>query len=220
MTKFTDKLHEAGNGMWQKSMKHPFIKELQSGELPIETFRFYLLQDRYYLNEFSKLHELIATKTANKETSEFLLARAQDLKDVEITVRNHFFEELKITSDEIVATPVAPTAYNYVNHMFMTLNLYGVKPAVAALVPCYWLYQEIGQAMAEKGSPVSYYQEWIDTYDGDWYAVNVEKMLNLTNSLAETATADELSQMTDAFVRSSYYELQFWQMAYTKQKWE
>ena len=148
------------------------------------------------------------------------LADVQDLKDVEISVRGHFFEELKITATEIAETPVAPTAYNYVNHMHMTLNRSGVKPAVAALLPCYWLYQEIGQKMAEKGSPVSYYQEWIDTYDGEWYGANVAKMLHLTNSLAESATNEELEQMQTAFVRSSYYELQFWQMAYEKQDWK
>lgn len=217
---FTDRLHEAGKALWHESMVHPFIKELQSGELPIATFKFYLLQDRYYLREFSKLHKLIAAKTDNQEVKEFLLAGAQDLKDVEISVRGHFFEELNITASEIAETPVAPTAYNYVNHMHMTLNRSGVKPAVAALLPCYWLYQEIGQKMAEKGSPVSYYQEWIDTYDGEWYGANVAKMLNLTNSLAESATNEELEQMQTAFVRSSYYELQFWQMAYEKQDWK
>lgn len=34
---FTDRLHEAGKALWHKSMVHPFIKELQSGELPIAT---------------------------------------------------------------------------------------------------------------------------------------------------------------------------------------
>ena len=133
---FTDRLHQAGKALWHKSMVHPFIKELESGELPIATFKFYLLQDRYYLREFSKLHGLIATKMDNQEAQKFLLARAQDLKDVEISVRDHFFEELKITATEIAETPVAPTAYNYVNHMHMTLNRSGVRPAVAALLPC------------------------------------------------------------------------------------
>lgn len=219
MIEFTDRLHQAGSALWQKSMEHPFIKGLQSGKLPIETFRFYLLQDRYYLREFSKLHKAIATKSDDQQVKDFLLAGAQDLKNVEISVRGHFFEELKITSDEIANTPIAPTAYNYVNHMNMTLNSYGVNPAVVALVPCYWLYQEIGQKMAQSGSPVSYYQEWIDTYDGEWYAANVEKMLTLTNMLAKNATPEELNRMQDAFIRSSYYELKFWQMAYEKQTW-
>ena len=99
---FTDQLHEAGALLWHKSLEHPFIKELQSGELPIATFKFYLLQDRYYLREFSKLHELIAAKTDDQEVKEFLLAGAQDLQNVEISVRGHFFEELKITAAKLL----------------------------------------------------------------------------------------------------------------------
>ena len=56
--------------------------------------------------------------------------------------------------------------------------------------------------------------------NGEWYGANVAKMLHLTNSLAESAANEELEQMQTAFVRSSYYELQFWQMAYEKQDWK
>ncbi|WEV51057.1 thiaminase II [Lactobacillus sp. ESL0731] len=219
MTEFTDQLHQAASSLWQKSMVHPFVQELKSGELPMTKFRFYLLQDRYYLNEFSKFHCAIAAKTADQQTKEFLLAGAQDLKDSEIAVRERFFEQLKITPDEIAQTPIAPTAYAYVNHLEMTLARDGIGPAVASLVPCYWLYQEIGQKLADSGSPVFYYQEWIDTYDGDWYATNVKRILRLTNSLANSSSTSEREKMQLAFVRSSYYELQFWQMAYEQENW-
>lgn len=219
MTEFTDQLHQVASSLWQKSMKHPFVQELQSGELPLAKFRFYLLQDRYYLNQFSEFHRAIAAKTDGQQTEQFLLEMAQDLKDSEMAVRENFFKQLQIMPAEIAQTPVAPTAYAYVNHLKMTLARDGIAPAVAALVPCYWLYQEIGQKLATGGSPVSYYQEWIDTYDGEWYAANVQRILQLTNTLADSSSADEREKMQLAFVRSSYYELQFWQMAYEQQEW-
>ena len=74
--------------------------------------------------------------------------------------------------------------------------------------------------MAKVGSPVKYYQEWIDTYDSDWYAVNVKKLLALINQLATNVPKKELSKMKDAFLRSSYYELRFWQMAYNQEEWK
>ncbi|MDF7671766.1 thiaminase II [Lactobacillus sp. ESL0701] len=219
MTKFTEQLHQAASSLWQKSMEHPFVQGLKSGELPLTKFRFYLLQDRYYLNQFSEFHRAIAAKTDDQQTKQFLLEMAQDLKDSEMAVRENFFKQLKIKPVEIAQTPVAPTAYSYVNHLNMTLAQDGIAPAVAALVPCYWLYQEIGQKLATAGSSVSYYQEWIDTYDGDWYAVNVQRILRLTNLLADSSSAAEREKMQLAFVRSSYYELQFWQMAYEQEEW-
>ncbi|WEV43621.1 thiaminase II [Lactobacillus sp. ESL0684] len=220
MKKFTEQLHQAASNLWQQSMHHPFIKQLEDGTLPLKKFRFYLLQDRYYLEEFSKFHELVAQQADTVQTQKFLLDGAQSLRDSEISIREQFFQQLKITSAEIAQTEIAPTAYNYVNHLQTTLQRDGVNSAVAAIVPCYWLYQELGQAMANSGSPVSYYQAWIDTYDSDWYAVNVKQILTLTEQLATNATLSEQQKMQRAFLRSSYYELQFWQMALDKEKWQ
>ncbi|BDR61148.1 thiaminase II [Lactobacillus xylocopicola] len=219
MAEFTDQLQAATSSLWQKSQDHPFVKELASGELPLKKFRFYLLQDRYYLDEFTKFHQLIAATAEDQQIADFVRARAQDLRDTEIKVREQFFQELAITSEEVLKTPIAPTAYAYVNHLYQSLARDGLGAGVAAIVPCYWLYQEIGKSLADTDSPVTYYQEWIDTYEDDWYQVNVAKVLALTNQLADQATEDERQGMRDAFIRSSYYELQFWQMAYEEEGW-
>lgn len=220
MTEFTAQLRYAAKDLWEKSMEQPFVKELQSGQLPLATFRFYLLQDRHYLAEFSKIHRLMAKKTTSQEVQRFLLAGAQDLQECEITMQQHFLAELKVTSNEIKKTDAAPTAYAYVNHLFKTLEKDGLAPCVCAILPCYWLYQEIGQALAQTGSPVALYQKWIETYNSDWYDVNVSRMLKLTNDLAAQASERERGQMQKAFVRSSYYECRFWQMAYEQEQWQ
>ncbi|MBI0092421.1 thiaminase II [Lactobacillus sp. M0403] len=220
MVEFTDQLHQLVSDLWIKSEKQPFIIELQSGELPLAKFRFYLLQDRYYLSEFAKIHQLIAEQTTDLNIKNFVLASAEDLQESEVEVRKQFFKELNITDDEVDTTIVAPTAYAYVNHLYLTLQRDGLEAALCAIAPCYWLYQEIGHKMAKVGSPVKYYQEWIDTYDSDWYAVNVKKLLALINQLATNVPKKELAKMKDAFLRSSYYELRFWQMAYNQEEWK
>ncbi len=54
---FTAQLHEQAATLWQQSFDHPFIQQISAGTLPKAVFRFYLLQDRYYLSEFGKLHK-------------------------------------------------------------------------------------------------------------------------------------------------------------------
>lgn len=48
---------------------------------------------------------------------------------------------------------------------------------------------------------------------------SVNTMIQLTNKTAENADEAERTQMQDSFVRSSAYELAFWQMAMDKQEW-
>lgn len=46
---FTEIVREQTTPYWEGSFKHPFIVQLQEGSLPIENFRYYLIQDSYYL---------------------------------------------------------------------------------------------------------------------------------------------------------------------------
>lgn len=219
MTTFTDQIHQSAAPLWQKSFEHPFIHELQAGTLPADVFRYYLIQDRYYLSEFGKLHESIAQQVDNAQDKAFLLAGAQGLKDGEIAVREGFFEQLGITDDELASTPIAPTAYNYVNHMYAELYRGTPQQAIAGLLPCYWLYNQIGQQLVAQGSPDQLYQRWIETYDSDDYTQSVDQMIALTNEAATQVDAAGRDKMQTAFVRSSAYELAFWQMAMDKQNW-
>ncbi len=44
-------------------------------------------------------------------------------------------------------------------------------------------------------------------------------MIQIVDQLAETANQKEQQEMIHAFVRSSYFELHFWEMAYQHQEW-
>lgn len=220
MMAFTDQIHELATPLWQQSFEHPFIQQISAGTLPKSVFRFYLLQDRYYLSEFGELHEQIANQLADAKGKRFLLAGAQGLKDGEIAVREGFFKTLNISAQEIKTTSIAPTAYNYVNHMYAALYRGTPERAVAGLLPCYWLYNEIGKQLISQGSPDSLYQRWIETYDSDDYTDSVDQMIELTNQTAERVSDSEREAMTATFLRSSAYELDFWQMALDQEKWE
>ena len=74
------------------------------------------------------------------------------------------FEELAITEEEVAATPIAPTAYHYVSHMYRQLIEGTPKTAAASMLPCSWLYQEIGAQLVKQHSPEPLYQRWIETY--------------------------------------------------------
>lgn len=216
---FTKKARALTIPHWEGSFTHPFIKELQEGTLGAEEFRYYLIQDRYYLEHFSNIHLLIAEKIEDKEVKEMLLDGAMHLAEGEISIREGFFKELNITDEEINNTPIAPTAYNYVSHMYRQLLDGSLKSAVAGLLPCAWLYQEIGVELIKTGSPTSLYQRWIETYAGEEAAQEVAYQCDLINRLYDTADEIEQQQMIDAFVISSRMEYLFWEMSYTLQTW-
>ena len=213
---FTDQAHAATLASWQASKQHPFIQQLRAGTLPAATFRYYLIQDHHYLHEFARVHELAAQQSTDAAAAAQLRAGAQSLRDGEMAIRETFFAELKVTPEEIAQTPMAPTGYAYTSHLYRALAQQGTPGAVSALLPCYWLYAEIGAELAQQGSPVPIYQAWIDTYNAPDYAGEKPAQLALANRLATPANTPAL---LDIFEKSSWYELHFWQMALDHQTW-
>lgn len=217
---FAEKARNQANAYWEGSFDHPFIKQLQAGTLPAEVFRYYLLQDRYYLEHFSHLHRLIGEKTTDPEVKKLLYIGASHLAEGEQAIRATFFEELGITAAEIEETPIAPTAYHYVSHMYRQLSAGTVNSAVAGLLPCAWLYQEIGERLSKEGSPNSLYQRWIETYAGEEAAEEVQEQCQLVNRLYQESSAKEQEQMLEAFYISSQMEYLFWEMSQTLERWQ
>ncbi len=216
---FTELAREKSSIFWERSFEHPFIQELVSGELAPEVFRYYLLQDRYYLEHFSKLYFLIAEKSDSEEIQAHLRLNAEELKNGEIFVREGFFKELEIGEQEILETSVAPTAYHYVSHMYRQLIDGTVNSAIAGMLPCAWLYHEIGLRLIEVGSPNPLYQKWIETYASEEATVQIVKECDIINRLYQESDEQEQEQMLEAFLISSKMEADFWEMALVLEKW-
>lgn len=214
MSDFTTTLSDTIQETCQESITHPFISQLSSGELPRATFRYYLIQDHHYLSAFNQLHQLIADHLPEPDATTLRhLGEGEDL------ARAKMHREINLTSTEIAATPVAPNAYAYITHMYYQLNQYGVAAAAAGLLPCYWLYSQVAQKLADHHSPVPLYQEFFDSYAAADFTTSTEQMKVIVNRQAHGADEPTRQQMTRAFNVSCYYEKQFWQMAFERQQW-
>jgi hypothetical protein len=51
------------------------------------------------------------------------------------------------------------------------------------VLPCYWIYWEVGKELLRRGSPDSRYQRWIDTYGGEEFADIAREVLAATDRL-------------------------------------
>ena len=115
---FTDIAMELSKEAWQTSFHHPFILQLQEGNLDPSIFRYYLIQDAYYLKAFSEIYHLLADKTSNQEMRRLLKQNAQSLVEGELFIRQQFFKELEISDQEMEQHPIAPTCYHYISHIY------------------------------------------------------------------------------------------------------
>ena len=91
--------------------------------------------------------------------------------------------------------------------------------AVAALLPCFQIYHEVGKrlhALSASGNP---YQRWIDTYQDEEFGRSVREVLALTDAAHDGAGAAERLLMREAYLKAVRYEWMFWDSAYRLEAW-
>lgn len=216
---FCEEVRIESDPFWQGSFDHPFIRGLADGSLPVETFRKYIMQDSYYLSHFSKLQALAAIKSTDFNTTQRFLIHAEQTCQAELSLHQSFFEMLDITDEEWHDFKPSPSAYNYVTHMYYAAGQGELADALAAILPCYWLYFEIGERLrtAKPNHPI--YDKWIETYGSVWFGDLVREQIERMNHLAAKVTNEKYEQLKELFIKSSYYEWHFWEMAWQNQQW-
>ena len=81
---------------------------------------------------------------------------------------------------------------------------------LGALLPCFWIYAEVGRDIHARAAPSNPYQAWIDTYAGEEFHVAVRAVIEATNEAAAAASANMRDRMHAAFTRATQLEWLFW----------
>jgi thiaminase (transcriptional activator TenA) len=219
MSTFTSQLRKEANGIWEANFEHPFVTGIANGDLSLEAFRYYVLQDSYYLSHFARVQAIGASKAADLFTTSRMAAHAQGTFEAELGLHEKFIKQLGVTKEEIDNFLPSPTAYAYTSHLYRVATSGSLGEIIAAILPCYWIYFEIGQLLKGSIPGVPIYQEWVEAYGGEWFSELVNEQISRLDSLALEASPIEKQKMKQHFIISSQYEFLFWDMAYKLEKW-
>lgn len=193
---------------------HPFITELMNGTLPREKFLFYLAQDALYLTDYGRALAGIAAKTKKTAHTAAFLSFAKDAMEVEKELHKSFLGSLDALPQ------MSPANLLYTSYLLRQLSYESTAVAVATVLPCFWIYKAVGDYIAlGKVAQNNPYQIWINTYGGEEFGAAADLAMTIGDELAESATAEERKEMTEAFVMCSKLEWMFWDSAYKTEEW-
>ncbi|MEN1970609.1 thiaminase II [Lentibacillus sp. N15] len=217
--RFSESLKAETKQSWTYSMNHRFVQGIVKGDLPLETFKNYIMQDIYYLKHYGKIHAFAAAHANDFGQAASLAKKAQNTAEAEITVHKGHARILNITDDDINHFKPAPTAYAYTSHMYRAALSGSLAQIVASMLPCYWLYADIGLENQDAKPEVEIYYNWIQMYASNWFQESTREMIDLLDDLAAKASKTEKEKIKAQFVTAKEYELAFWEMAYTFETW-
>jgi thiaminase/transcriptional activator TenA len=200
-------------------LAHPFIAGLTDGTLKRDAFRFYVVQDAHYLRDYARALAAAAARAPSEPDIAMFAQHAAGAIEVERSLHAGFFRDFGLSDEEVAATPMAPANLAYTSYLLAVAYGGSFPEALGALLPCYWIYWEVGKELLARGSPDPLYRRWIETYGGEEFAEVVRAVLSLTDRIGPELSEGERRRAAERFIRTSRYEWMFWDMGYRQEQW-
>lgn len=216
---WTARLWGGAAHVYDAILEHPFLRGLTDGSLPPQSFAYYVTQDAHYLRDYARALAVVGAKAASHADTGLLAQHAADTVQVELSLHETLLPPLQLDTATVDATPVAPTNRAYTSYLLATAYGGTFAEGLAAVLPCYWIYQRVGAALVSQGSPDPRFQLWIDTYAGDEFAAVVRAVLELADRTGATLAAAEDARAHAHFRATARYEWMFWDAAWRREQW-
>ena len=217
--RFTAELWKSIEEMYVAILCHPFLTGLTDGSLPRQSFQFYAVQDALYLREFARALSIAAARAPQEDWIIMFNEHAAGALKVERALHESFFKEFGLSHKDVASTSLAPTNLAYTSYLLAVAYAAPFHEVIAALLPCYWIYWEVGKELERGGSPDPLYARWIGTYASEEFGGLVRAVIDATDATAARLQEAERSAMRRHFLVTSRYEWMFWEMGYRREAW-
>jgi thiaminase (transcriptional activator TenA) len=218
-TSFSDQLWETGAATYEQILSHPFLTGLADGTLPRDAFGYFVVQDSFYLRAYSRALSLVSARATDDDAVRMFALHASNAIDVERDLHAGLLGRLGLTSDTVAATGSGPTTTAYMSYLTAVCATGSYAEAVATVLPCYWIYREVGRELLARSSPDELYATWIATYGSPEFDAVVDSVIAVTDRLGGDLGPSERRRCLDHFATTTRYEWMFWDAAYTQLQW-
>lgn len=212
-----ERLRDSVSDFWAEYNNHPFVKGLESGKLDPQKFKYYIIQDYLYLNEYSKVFALGAAKAKSLGTMQIFANVIQAIANVELDIHRGYMGKLNVTQQEIDSTPRSIENLSYTSYMLRVAYEEGEPEILAAILSCALSYEDIAKNIV-KNNPESsnheLYGNWIKCYSGEEYSATNQILVKAIEESAKNYSESQLNHLAEIFRNCSLYEMGFWDMAY------
>ena len=219
--KTTERLLSATKDIWAAYNEHPFVLGIQDGTLDLEKFRYYIIQDFLYLEEYAKVFALGIAKAQSPETISLFSKYVTLLTEGEMDIHRGYMGKFAVSREELEATSRALDNLSYTSYMLRVAYEEGEAEILAAILSCAYSYEVIARKIVERNPTAlehPFYGDWVRGYADPRYSEANVLLLEMTDRLTQHYTEQQVRHLTDIFIACSRYELAFWELAWNMSK--
>lgn len=199
--------------IWDECSSTPFVQELQSGVLPIEKFKSYMIQDSIYLKYYARIYGKAIYHSEKLRDIQVYYSILNFVTDTESAVRLNYLKQFDLTDDDIEFIELLPENKRYVDFMLGIAERGNIPEILMAVLPCMLSYSYIFRKIAPNSMRSKYY-DFISDYAEEEYARSCKQWCDFADEKCNGLNEQEQSNLFNIFQTASYLELDFWKMAY------
>lgn len=218
--KLSELLYDSVNDIWNSYNEHPFVKGMENGNLDLEKFKYYMIQDYLYLLDYSKIFALGVVKAQDEETMRIFAELVHSTLNNETDIHKKYMERLNIAQEEINTAKMSLINTSYTNYMLWVSQNGDILDLAVSVLSCSWSYKVIADKINnnKNAKDNKFFGEWIKGYISNEYAEGNQRIIDLVDRLGKDCSEKKISNLKNIFINCSKYEYMFWDMAYNNGK--
>lgn len=114
---------------------------------------------------------------------------------------------------------MSAACHHYTSFLLATGYNESLPVILAALLPCFWIYVEVGKSIKANTTSNNPFHLWIEQYGSEEFDKTTQMFISLVDELAETETDEVFEQMLKAYTYAARLEFMFWESAYCLKQW-
>ena len=205
---WTAALWRAAAGVAEAATTGEFVRRLTGGSLAKAQFDFYLHQDKLYLDDYSEALAEVGTRTPTGEDRLAWFHDAAETIETEAALHRAWFPEGGADAED-----PSPVTLGYTSFLRATVRSEEPCVGAAAVLPCYWLYSEIGLRMADHIRADHPYRAWLETYSDEGFITQTKAAMARVERALAAGSPRGRARAVRAFLNSCHWEREFFDQA-------
>ena len=216
MGKLIERLKAHAGDSWPAYVRHPWLEGIHKGDLSLDRFKFFLVQDLPYLADFSRVYFMAFAKLSPRNLRHFrpFLKLIADYD--EGNVEEEWLAGIgcnEFSSDRWAALKARE---GYMNHLIRTAHEGDAFEIFTATLPCCVGFAEIGDRLKEEdlSGHHAVYQKWINHYRRPFQREQVNALVEALETCTADLDKDQLQQLERIFLRSVQHQIHVFDAAW------
>lgn len=218
---FTRSLWEASATIRERIDSLDFLARLADGSLDPAVFAGYLVQDRWYLESYRKALALLASRADDADAATLWALGAAAIHEEEQGMQEQALADPRL-APLVREEPPSLTTRAYRDSLLALAATAPYPVAVAAVLPCYWVYAEVGARLLERAGELTGhpYGTWVETYGDPSFQETAAQAIAEAERCAASASEPVRAAMTEEFLDAVRFEELFWESAGACERWK